>query len=128
MLTKHEARKVDDGFIAEKARLKAAVDLFAGEMFQRLAIKLAEGWQGWDDPSNAEELYRAMLAHGAAIPLARGQEPDIANFAMFLWYHRTQSRPPAPETAPTPPDPQPAAPGAVVANPQEGEFVEARAV
>ena len=31
-----------------------------------------------------------MLAQGAAVPLAKGQEVDIANLAMMLW--RTNGR------------------------------------
>lgn len=77
-----EARK------AELAKLYKAVDLFSEQMVRHLEAKLDAGWRGWDDPANANEIYSAMLAHGAGVPLAVGQEVGIANFALFLWYQR----------------------------------------
>lgn len=79
-----------DEYDNEVRKIDEAVALFSTEMRERLIGKLREGWRGWDDPANAKEIYGAMLAHGAAIPLAVSQEADIANFAMFLWHHRTQ--------------------------------------
>lgn len=76
---------------AEMARLEAAVDAFAAQMKARLAAKLAEGRSGWDDPANAPEIYSSMLAHGAGVQLAAGQEVDVANFALFLWFMRTRA-------------------------------------
>jgi hypothetical protein len=74
---------------AEVEKITKAVDTFATEMKRRLVAKLDQGWRGWDDPTNGPEIYNSMLAHGIAVQMARGQEPDIANFAMFLWHHRT---------------------------------------
>jgi hypothetical protein len=76
----------------EVSKIKAGVHRFADEMEQRLTAKLQQGWRGWDDPENAHEIYNAMLAHGAGVPMATGQEIDIANFAMFLWYQRTRRK------------------------------------
>ena len=78
---------------AETQKIRAGVDRFAEEMEQRLIEKLRQGWRGWDDPANAAEIYNAMLSHSAGVPMAVEQEVDIANFAMFLWYHRTQRKP-----------------------------------
>lgn len=69
----------------EILRLNEAVDEFASAMKARLAQKAHEGWTGWDAPESANRIWNAMLAQGAAIPLARGQEVDIANLAMMLW-------------------------------------------
>ncbi len=81
-----EARK------AELAKLYKAVDLFTEQMVRHLEAKVDAGWRGWDDPANAQEIYQAMLAHGAGVPLAVGQEVGIANFALFLWYQRVGHR------------------------------------
>ena len=69
----------------EITRLNAAVDQFSAEMKARLEQKAREGWHGWDDPAAAEKIYCALLAQGAGVPMAKGQEADIANFAMMLW-------------------------------------------
>lgn len=69
----------------EIIRLNEAVDEFARAMKAKLAEKAQEGWTGWDQPESSLKIWNAMLAQGAAIPLARGQEVDIANLAMMLW-------------------------------------------
>ena len=74
----------------EVARLNEAVDEFAGAMKAKLAQKAHEGWTGWDQPESGIKIWNAMLAQGAAVPLAKGQEVDIANLAMMLW--RTNGR------------------------------------
>jgi hypothetical protein len=79
-----------DTVLTEKHRLNELLTKFHAEMFHRLTVKLMEGHSGWDDPANREAIYTALLAHAAGIPLAAGQEADIANFAMFLWYQRVQ--------------------------------------
>ncbi|OYV26316.1 MAG: hypothetical protein B7W98_03205 [Parcubacteria group bacterium 20-58-5] len=56
----------------------------------KLAQKAHEGWTGWDKPESSIKIWNAMLAQGAAVPLAKGQEVDIANLAMMLW--RTNGR------------------------------------
>jgi hypothetical protein len=74
----------------EVARLNEAVDEFASAMKAKLAQKAREGWTGWDKPESGIKIWNAMLAQGAAVPLAKGQEVDIANLAMMLW--RTNGR------------------------------------
>lgn len=69
----------------EIVRLNAAVDEFVLLMKQKLAVKAREGWTGWDNPESRIKIWNAMLAQGSAIPLAHGQEVDIANLAMMLW-------------------------------------------
>jgi len=73
----------------EIARLEAAVDAFAAAMKSKLAAKALEGRTGWDDPRVRDSIYTAMLAHAAGVPMAAGQEVDVANFAMMLWRMRT---------------------------------------
>jgi hypothetical protein len=70
----------------EISRLNEAVDLFATSMKARLSAKAEEGWTGWDKPESSIKIWNALLAQGAAIPLAKGQEVDIANLAMMLWF------------------------------------------
>lgn len=76
---------------AERKKLEAALDVFKLHMRGELLCKLDAGWRGWDDPANAQEIYQALLAHAAGVPLAKRQEVAIANFAMFLWYQRVKS-------------------------------------
>ena len=66
-------------------RLDEAVDAFAQQMKAKLEQKAREGWTGWDRPESSVKIWNAMLAQGAAIPLAKGQEVDIGNLAMMLW-------------------------------------------
>ncbi|MDP2398836.1 MAG: hypothetical protein Q8M53_10825 [Burkholderiales bacterium] len=79
---------------AELAKLYGAIDLFTEEMIRHLERKVDAGWRGWDDPANAQEIYNALLAHAAGVPLAREQEVGIANFAMFLWTQRMNAAAP----------------------------------
>lgn len=69
----------------EISRLNEAVDEFAVAMKAKLAQKAREGWTGWDKPESSIKIWNAMLAQGAAVPLAQEQEADIANLAMMLW-------------------------------------------
>lgn len=73
---------------AELAELSAAVDAFAEEMKARLHEKACEGRTGWKDASKREAMYTSMLAQGAGVPMAIGNEADIANFALMLWWTR----------------------------------------
>lgn len=81
----------DPQFVADQmAQLEKVVDEFAAQMKAKLAVKVGEGRSGWDDPANREQIWTSMLAHGAAPSHAAGQEVDVANFAMFLWFIRTR--------------------------------------
>ncbi len=74
---------------AELASLFESVEAFAVAMKAKLANMVREeNRTGWNDPANAEDYYKKLLAHAAGVPLAAGQEIDIANFAMFLWRQR----------------------------------------
>lgn len=76
----------DPEWVAQEIiRLSASVDEFACAMKAKLTEKAQVGWTGWDKPESSIKIWNAMLAQGAAIPLARGQEADIANLAMMLW-------------------------------------------
>jgi hypothetical protein len=89
-MVKSDAGLDMDVVVAEKHRLNEVLTKFQAEMFHRLTVKVMAGCTGWDDPANREQIYNALLAHAAGIPLAAGQEADVANFAMFLWYQRVQ--------------------------------------
>ena len=74
-------------WIAEQEReLNQLVDQFAQMMKAKLLEKAIEGRTGWNQIEQREQLWNAMLAHGAAIKFAVDQEIDVANFAMILWY------------------------------------------
>lgn len=78
-----------DAIEREIKLLHAAVDEFAVAMKAKLATMVHdENRTGWNNPANAEAYYKKLLAHAAGIPLAAGQEIDIANFAMFLRFQR----------------------------------------
>lgn len=79
----------------ETAKIREASAAFGAVCQAKMMEKVREGWRGWDDPANRQEIYHAMLAHGTAVPLAAGQEIAIANFAMFLWMHRVKKDPAA---------------------------------
>lgn len=73
---------------AELQLLDAALNAFAAAMRAALVRKLDAGYSGWDNPLNGPDIYNAMLSNAAGVTLAREQEVTVANFAMFLWYHR----------------------------------------
>lgn len=79
-------RPIDPVFVAQEVvRLDDLVDRFSAAMKARLREKAEAGWTGWDDPVSAQEIYTSMLAQGAGVPMAFGQEVDIANLSMMLW-------------------------------------------
>ncbi len=85
----HEQLLTPDQINAELALLSDAVDAFAAAMKAELAGMVQdENRTGWRDRANAQGYYTKLLAHAAGVKLAAGQEVDIANFAMFLWYQR----------------------------------------
>lgn len=75
----------------EMANLSAAVDAFAVEMKAKLHEKAREGRKGWNDKKLRNDIYVAMLANGAGVPMAVETEANIANFAMMLWFTRTHA-------------------------------------
>lgn len=77
---------------AELASLSDAVDAFASAMKSALASMVRnENRTGWNDPANAHDYYKKLLAHAAGVRMAAYQEVDIANFAMFLWCQRLRA-------------------------------------
>ena len=72
----------------EITRLNQVVDDFASEMKARLREQAIKGYRGWDDPARYDEI-RDMMTNRAAVP--SGQEIDVANIAMILWYLRRLS-------------------------------------
>jgi hypothetical protein len=82
---------VDPAVREEIVRLHAAVDEFAIEMKARFAEKAIKGLRGWDQKEN----YRVLadrLRDQALSP--SGQEVDIANIAMILWYLNGETKVP----------------------------------
>ena len=82
---------VDPAVREEIVGLHAAVDEFAIEMKARFAEKAIKGMRGWDQKEN----YRALanrLRDQALSPI--GQEVDIANVAMILWYLNGETKAP----------------------------------
>lgn len=69
-------------------KLNVALAAFTAEMRDRLVHKLDAGWRGWDDPALAQGIYRRLTVDALRVPLAHGQEVDIANWVLFLWYQR----------------------------------------
>ena len=69
----------------EESRLRKAVRLFAEEMKKKLIEKVYEGFEGWDDPGNREQIQIALQHHSIE---PEEEEVDIANLAMMLWWQR----------------------------------------
>lgn len=57
---------------------------FIDAMQRKLIHKAADGESGWDDPESIPEIKRRLLDH---VNRGDGQEVDVANLAMMLWYH-----------------------------------------
>jgi hypothetical protein len=74
----------------EIERLNVAVDTFAAAMKAKLAEKVYEGFSGWDSPQSVPAIRHLLEVH---VQRGIGQEVDIANLAMMLWWHAQQ--PPA---------------------------------
>jgi hypothetical protein len=82
---------VDPAAREEVVRLHAAVNEFAIEMKARFAEKAIKGLRGWDQKEN----YRVLadrLRDQALSP--SGQEVNIANIAMILWYLNGETKVP----------------------------------
>lgn len=71
----------------EITRLCRSVDLFSHAMKAILAAKARAGRRGWDDPDCELGIATSLLEHAARKPNI-GQEVDIANLAMMLWFRR----------------------------------------
>jgi len=70
-------------------QFEATLTGFTHAMRQRFREKAAQGRGRWLRPEYMPNLYQAMLAHAAAMPLAAGAEADCGNFLAFLWRHNT---------------------------------------
>ena len=67
-------------------QLYNAVDDFSFEMKAKLGRKFCEGKEGWsaeDDPTWCVKHIRDRLIEHCH----KGDPIDVANFALFLWYH-----------------------------------------
>lgn len=71
--------------MSDAERIDAALDAFTAAMRAKLHAKRMEGYFGWDDPTNSSVIYDMMLDHANR---GTGQEVDVANLAMMLWWHR----------------------------------------
>lgn len=72
--------------VQENVRLFALVDEFAEHMKAKLAVKVCQGFAGWDDPAWRDEIVKNLVAHADGVDKADdGQFVDIANLAMFAW-------------------------------------------
>ena len=85
---------VPDPRYEEKKRLFGAVDRYVLQMKVKLMQQIDAGSVGWDDPALLpdEQVFQRLVDCAGKAPLAEGQEADIGNFAMFLWYRHQQAR------------------------------------
>jgi len=72
----------------EKGNLQLLFRDFKRAIFDRVFKKASEGVEGWDDPSNKEDMRKALLEK--SIKIAEGEAnlkdyPDVAAYASFLW-------------------------------------------
>lgn len=73
--------------LEERLNLVSAVFRFSQAMLEKLLVKDHEGWTGWDEPENREDIRANLGEH--AQKLAAGdttQAVDVANLAMFLYF------------------------------------------
>lgn len=64
-------------------KINRTIDEFAKAMKAKMLIKYLEGFEGWDDISGLEkDISDRLIAHAKR---GKGQEVDVANFAMMLW-------------------------------------------
>jgi len=69
----------------EKERLRKAVDEFALKMKAKLLEKHAEGYVGWDDAGNYNEIAQLLMM--TTLQLIEGEEHqavNVANYAMMM--------------------------------------------
>jgi hypothetical protein len=69
-------------FNDEERRLMEAVDKFGRKMKNRLLIKYAEGYRGWDDVESEEDLL--VIQERFRKSVEKGNYIDVANLAMML--------------------------------------------
>lgn len=62
------------------------VDSFALAMKQKLSVKAAEGFYGWDDPLYKDIIEQKLYKHVERQRSGGHQLIDIANLAMMLWH------------------------------------------
>lgn len=64
--------------------INRAIDQFAEAMKVKMKEKYYEGYEGWDDIAGVEGIItQKLLDH---VMRGKGQEVDVANFAMMLWH------------------------------------------
>ena len=69
----------DIGPIEERVRLAAALKLFVRKMSRKLEAKVDDGWYGWCENENVDDIFTKLLNN-----VSRGDFVDVANLAMFL--------------------------------------------
>lgn len=77
-------QKIND----ELEKLVPVFSEFSREMQTKLAVKLVQGADGWDDPEwTIEMATKALEAH-----VKKGDFVYVANFAMFIWFKQQQEK------------------------------------
>lgn len=65
---------------AETEALGAVLDAFAKEVGGKIFTKLEQGYFGWDDSVNLNEIRKRLLTN-----FEKGDMVDVAALAMFIW-------------------------------------------
>ena len=64
-------------------KINRTIDQFAEVMKEKMKEKYYEGYEGWDDIAGLEDhITHRLIEHAKR---GKGQEVDMANFAMMLW-------------------------------------------
>ena len=74
----------DYGGNIERKKLRFASYEFNHACIKKLEAKQKEGYSGWDEPKNKDNLESLFKEHTNR-PLTQRNLVDIANFCMFLW-------------------------------------------
>ena len=73
----------EDALEEDIEKIYKVIDQFAAAMKEKMEEKYWEGYAGWDDIKGVEKVITDRLIEHAR--RGKGQEVDIANFAMMLW-------------------------------------------
>jgi hypothetical protein len=76
----------------EEVKINQAIYTFSLAMTDKMLLKLAEGYRGWDKSYNEDSIRTSLKLHIHKGLEAPNNLVDIANFCMMLHRFKTQER------------------------------------
>lgn len=77
---------ISDELAHELDSIDKALEAFARSMREKMHIKAAKGWRGWNDPNNKVLIRNLLQEHVMKDIRTAKQMVDVANLAMMVWY------------------------------------------